>query len=143
LRAWVWEVANRRVHGTTHESVSVRWNADQLNLQPLDGQPPYPYVDDELRKVARDAYVSWQGSRYSVPWAYAGRSVWVPTTLQDVHADRSFEWIKERAARALDDPKERTPTLTLCPQGCLLPLTRCWPVDLQIGATWRAHDHEL
>ena len=70
-------MANRRVHGTTHESVAARWNVDQLNLQPLDGQPPYPYVDDELRKVARDAYVSWQGSRYSVPWAYAGRSVWV------------------------------------------------------------------
>ena len=42
-----------------------------------DGQPPYPYVDDELRKVARDAYVSWQGSRYSVPWQYAGQTVWV------------------------------------------------------------------
>src|SRR5689334_17796440 len=27
--------------------------------------------------VARDAYVSWQGSRYSVPWPYAGREVWV------------------------------------------------------------------
>ena len=47
------------------------------SLQSLDGRPPYPYVDDELRKVARDAYVSWQGSRYSVPWQYAGRSVWV------------------------------------------------------------------
>ena len=43
----------------------------------LDGQPPYPYVDDELRRVARDAYVSWRRSRYSVPWQYAGRSVWV------------------------------------------------------------------
>src|SRR5215469_5087433 len=77
LRAWVWEVANRPVHGTTHESVAARWNVDRLSLQPLDGQPRYPYVDDELRKVARDAYVSWQGSRYSVPWEYAGRSVWV------------------------------------------------------------------
>ena len=28
-------------------------------------------------RVARDAYVSWQGSRYSVPWQYAGRDVWV------------------------------------------------------------------
>ena len=36
--------------------------------------PSYSYVDDELRKVARDAYVSWQDSRYSVPWAHAGRS---------------------------------------------------------------------
>ena len=77
LRAWVWGVANQRVHGTTHEQVLARWDADQFSLQPLDGRPPYPYVDDELRKVARDAYVSWQGSRYSVLWEYAGRSVWV------------------------------------------------------------------
>ena len=77
LRAWVWEVANQRVHGTTHEQVSVRWSVDQFYLQPLDGRPAYPYVDDELRKVARDAYVSWQGSRYSVPWSYAGKQVWV------------------------------------------------------------------
>ena len=84
LRAWVWEVANQRVHGTTHEPVAARWDADQLRLQPLDGRPPYPYIDDELRKVARDAYVSWQGSRYSVPWEYAGRSVWVRECGRDV-----------------------------------------------------------
>ena len=77
LRAWIWEVANQRVHGTTHEQVAARWSVDQFGMQPLDGRPPYPYIDDELRKVARDAYVSWQGSRYSVPWEYAGRSVWV------------------------------------------------------------------
>ena len=77
LRAWVWEVANQRVHGTTHEQVAMRWQVDRFNLLPLDGRPPYPYADDELRKVARDAYVSWQGSRYSVPWIYAGKQVWV------------------------------------------------------------------
>jgi transposase len=77
LRAWIWEVANQRVHGTTHEQVAARGSVDQLGLHPLDGRPPYPYLDDELRQVARDAYVSWQGSRYSVPWEYAGRSVWV------------------------------------------------------------------
>jgi hypothetical protein len=27
--------------------------------------------------VARDAFVAWRGSRYSVPWAYAGKEVWV------------------------------------------------------------------
>jgi transposase len=77
LRAWVWEVANQRVHGTTRQQVSARWDADQFNLQPIAGRQPYPYCDDELRKVARDAYVCWQGSRYSVPWEYAGRQVWV------------------------------------------------------------------
>lgn len=77
LRAWAWEVANQRVHGTTHEQVAMRWSVDRFHLQPLDGRPQYPYVDEELRKVARDAYVSWQASRYSVPWGYAGKQVWV------------------------------------------------------------------
>jgi transposase len=77
LRRWVWEVANQRVHGTTHEPVSARWTVEQVSLQPLSGRPPYAYSDDELRKVSRDAYVGWQGSRYSVPWSYAGKQVWV------------------------------------------------------------------
>lgn len=77
LRRWVWEVANQRVHGTTHEHVAARWEAERTSLATVEGRPAYAYVDDELRKVARDAYVSWQGSRYSVPWEYAGKQVWV------------------------------------------------------------------
>lgn len=77
LRRWVAEVANQRVHGTTHEQVLMRWDEDQFTMQPVNRRPPYPYVDDEQRKVARDAYVSWHGSRYSVPWLYAGKEVWV------------------------------------------------------------------
>jgi hypothetical protein len=42
---------------------------DQFAMQPANRRPPYPYVNDEQRKVARDAYVSWHGSRYSVPGA--------------------------------------------------------------------------
>jgi transposase len=77
LREWVACVANRRVHGTTRDEVAVRWDVEQFSLQSLGGRPGYPYVDGELRKVARDAYVDWQGSRYSVPWQYAGKEVWV------------------------------------------------------------------
>ena len=77
LRWWIAEVANQRIHGTTHEQVMARWEADRAAMQPVNGQPPYPYMDDEQRKVARDAYVSWKGSRYSVPWSYAGKEVWV------------------------------------------------------------------
>lgn len=75
LRTWIWEVANQRVHGTKHERVSQRWNVEQFHLQPVDKRVAYPYSDDELRKVAREAYVSWRGSRYSVPWSYAGKQV--------------------------------------------------------------------
>ena len=84
LREWIWGVANQRVHGTTHEQVMVRWDVEQFSLQSLAGQPPYPYVDGELRKVARDAYVDWQGSRYSVPWQYAGQEVWVREMMEEV-----------------------------------------------------------
>jgi hypothetical protein len=59
----------------------------------LDGRPPYPYVDDELRKVARDAYVSWHGSRYSVPWIYAGKQVWVRERGTDVEVHYGRERI--------------------------------------------------
>jgi transposase len=84
LREWVVTVANQRVHGTTREQVLLRWDGDQFSLQPVNGRLPYPYVDDELRKVARDAYVSWQGSRYSVPWRYAGNPVWVRQRGADI-----------------------------------------------------------
>ena len=77
LRRWVSEVANQGVHGTTREQVLIRWDEDQFSMQPVNGRPPYLYADDEQRKVARDAYVSWKGSRYSVPWRYAGKEVWV------------------------------------------------------------------
>ena len=39
LRAWVWEVANQRVHGTTRQPVSARWNIEQFRLQPGPGGP--------------------------------------------------------------------------------------------------------
>jgi hypothetical protein len=57
--------------------MAVRWDVEQFSLQSLVGRPSYPYVDGELRKVARDAYIDWQGSRYSVPWQYVGKEVWV------------------------------------------------------------------
>jgi hypothetical protein len=57
---------------------------DQFSMQLLNGRPPYPYSDDELRKVARDAYVSWQASRYSVPWQFVGKEVWVRERGSDV-----------------------------------------------------------
>lgn len=77
LQQWVYEVANPRVHGTTHEQPIARWEPERVHLQAMAGRAPYPYKDDELRTVARDAYVAWQGSRYSVPWRYARKHVWV------------------------------------------------------------------
>lgn len=84
LRQWISQVANQRVHGTTRESIAVRWEVEQFHLQPLAGRPGYPWVEGELRKVARDAYVDWQGSRYSVPWQAVGKEVWVREVAGEV-----------------------------------------------------------
>ncbi|HVW11732.1 MAG TPA: IS21 family transposase [Bryobacteraceae bacterium] len=95
LRRWVAEVANQRVHGTTHQQVLLRWDEDQFAMQPVNRRSPYPYMDDEQRKVARDAYVSWHGSRYSVPWQYAGKEVWVRDHDRRVEVRHGAERIAE------------------------------------------------
>jgi transposase len=97
LRGWVAEVANQRIHGTTHEQVMVRWGEDRAGMHPVDGRGPYAYRDDEQRKVARDAYVAWQGSRYSVPWQYAGKEVWVREQDGEVEVRYSAERIARHA----------------------------------------------
>jgi hypothetical protein len=75
LAQWVWGVANRRVHGTTHQIVLEAWEAEKSNLSSLSGRLPYPYVPKVLRRVSRDAFVSFGGNRYSVPWTVAGLEV--------------------------------------------------------------------
>lgn len=100
LRWWLAEVANRRVHGTTHEQVMARWEADGAAMHPVNGRLPYPYIDDEQRKVARDAYVSWKGSRYSVPWEYSGKEVWVRDDGPSVEIRYSAERIAVHAPAA-------------------------------------------
>ncbi len=46
LRRWVSEVANQRIHGTTHEQVLLRWDEDQFAMQPVNGRRPYLYMDE-------------------------------------------------------------------------------------------------
>jgi len=75
LARWVWEVANRRVHGTTHRVVWDEWESEKPALAPLRGRLPYPYVPKVTRRVSRDGYVSYGGNRYSVPWMNVGQEV--------------------------------------------------------------------
>ncbi len=77
LWQWTGEVANRRVHGTTHQVVAEAWERERPHLQPLAGRLPFPHRPELSRRVSRDAYVSYAGNRYSVPWAAAGQEVWV------------------------------------------------------------------
>ena len=72
---WQAEVANQRVHGTTHQVVAAAWEAEKPHLQPLGGRTPFPLPTGQLRRVGRDAYVAYQANRYSVPWQLAGQEV--------------------------------------------------------------------
>ena len=74
---WCATVANLRLHGTTHR-IPVEMLAEE---QPHLGKLPEravlaPYLRED-RMVARDGFVSWEGSRYGVHWQWVGATVQV------------------------------------------------------------------
>lgn len=81
-RRWLEQTANVRVHGTTGVRPIDRLPLEQL--RPVAGVPPYRAWILERRRVARDCYLSYAGSWYSVPAEYAGREVWVRQTDERV-----------------------------------------------------------
>jgi hypothetical protein len=70
---WSAEVADLRVHGTTHERPIDRFAREQLT--PLGSRPPYRYERVRMRRVANDALVAVAAARYSVPVEYVGLMV--------------------------------------------------------------------
>ena len=58
-------------------------------MTPLGGQPDYDTSYLSHRQVAKDCLLSYRGNRYSVPHAYAGKSVAVREPL-DVRLIRIF-----------------------------------------------------
>jgi transposase len=73
LERWSSEVADLRIHGTTHERPLERFAREQLT--PLASRPPYHYERVQTRRVANDALVAVGAARYSVPAEYVGRLV--------------------------------------------------------------------
>lgn len=97
LRGWVSQIANRRVHGTTHQVVLDAWQQERLHLQPVAARSPYPYLPEQTRRVTRDAYVAYQTNRYSVPWFSAGQEVSVREVDGQVQIWRGGEQIAVHA----------------------------------------------
>lgn len=89
LERWSAEVADLRIHGTTHERPLDRFAREQLT--PLGTRPPYRYERVRLRRVANDALVAVEAARYSVPVEYVGRMVCVqesPEHFEFFHQDQ-------------------------------------------------------
>jgi len=72
-RQWMTETANVRVHATTGRRPVDLF--PQETLTSLDAMPVYRFLDPVRRTVTWEAMVHFQGSRYSVPPQYAGKTV--------------------------------------------------------------------
>ena len=74
---WCDAVANRRIHGTTHQVPMEMLAEEQPRLGKLPERSALaPYLRED-RLVTRDGYVSWEGSRYGVHWKWVGSTVQV------------------------------------------------------------------
>jgi len=75
LLQWMVEIADVRVHGTTHERPIERFAEECRHLLPTAGQPSFRLEARQSRIVADDWLVSYETNRYSVPFALIGQAV--------------------------------------------------------------------
>ena len=89
------EVADERIHGSTHERPSVRFRMEKPALASLEGVTPYRVVRCLDHRVALDGRVQVETNHYSVPWELAGQSV----GLQIKGEDLEIVWREKVIAR--------------------------------------------
>lgn len=83
LLDWCVNVADQRVHGTTHEKPQERF-ARAETLIPVDLRPPAPRERVVSRRVPTDCYVAVETNRYPVPFTWAGRDIEVQILATEV-----------------------------------------------------------
>lgn len=71
--AWLAEVANVRVHGTTGEVPLVRFEREVLI--PVASAAPFDTAEHTYRRATLDSIISYRGARYSLPHVAAKRNV--------------------------------------------------------------------
>jgi transposase len=110
LEAWVRDIADRRVHGTTGEAPADRFHRDERQaLRPVAGTPPFTTARELMRRVGADCAVAIDGNAYSVPWRLIGEQVRVIVGNEIVrvhHGGRQVamhDELKGRHGRVVDD----------------------------------------
>ena len=83
LMNWITNVADQRVHGTTHRRPAEMFVEEQGLLIAHHGKAAYKTQQRAVRHVARDCMVSFETNRYSVPFKFAGK-------LVEVHGEKDF-----------------------------------------------------
>src|SRR5262245_14570579 len=75
LGQWQREIADVRIHGTTHERPVERFARERSSLIATAGQPAFRLEASQPRRVAEDYLVSFETNRYSVPFTLIGQTV--------------------------------------------------------------------
>jgi transposase len=75
LAQWMTEIADLRIHGTTHERPRDRFVQERPALIPTTSQPSFRLAARYTRIVADDYLVSFDTNRYSVPFPLIGQTV--------------------------------------------------------------------
>lgn len=85
LDEWNVTIADRRLHGTTHETPIARFEREHGQLVPVAGQRSFQQEARVSRIVAEDYLVSLATNRYSVPFRLIGQRVEVQRRGDTVH----------------------------------------------------------
>lgn len=109
LDQWNADIADQRVHGTTHERPLERFERERTHLIALAGQPGFALARSVSRIVAEDWLVSFEANRYSVPFRLIG---------QTVSVKREGEWLR---IRHRDELVAEHPLAAGKHQVCILP----------------------
>jgi len=75
LAEWIANVADQRIHGTTHRMPAEVFLEERDLLLPHQAKPAYTIQDRAVRIVSRDCLVAFETNRYSVPLSLVGRQV--------------------------------------------------------------------
>jgi hypothetical protein len=90
--------ADARIHGTTHESPSVRFERDERQaLRPLPSRPLPSRQRRIIRRVATDCFVDVDTVRYSVPHRLVRDRVEVAVDEREVRIHHGVELVAVHA----------------------------------------------
>jgi hypothetical protein len=100
LRSWLVEIADLRLHGTTHERPIDRFAREAEQLTRLAGRAGFLETLRRPRIVADDWLVSIDANRYSVPWRLIGQTVEVVRVGGSWHFHHRGQLVAEHAVLA-------------------------------------------
>ncbi len=140
LLKWCLEVADQRIHGTTHEKPAERFEREELVAVDLRPAPPRELVVS--RRVPKDALVAVETNRYPVPFEWVGQDVTVRILYEEIVLHGSDERLvrhpkltgRHQVARWLGEPRPlpyRKPAVRTPPSSDPLALEQAGYVEIR------------